>query len=102
MSWFTQTPWVGSVTYGTARTTPGAPVYRSMSEPPQVMVMARIGNKRLNDPYCEPYDFFSSHPAATPFLFGDGSVQMIKHSTNPTILQALATRAGGEPTGSFD
>src|SRR5262245_12741516 len=44
-AFFTRTPWSGLVTSGSARTTPGAPVYVSMIMPPPAMVLARIGRK---------------------------------------------------------
>src|SRR5262249_38073745 len=60
-SLFTPTPWAGVMTGGTARTAPNAPVYVSLIFPAPTMVMARVGQKPLNDPYSEPYDFFSPH-----------------------------------------
>jgi prepilin-type N-terminal cleavage/methylation domain-containing protein/prepilin-type processing-associated H-X9-DG protein len=95
-AFFTQTPWAGVMTYGTARTTPGAPVYVSVVDPAPVMVMARIGRKTLNDPYSEPYDFFTPHPGRGAFAFADGSVRLISTGIDVEVLQALATRNGGE------
>jgi hypothetical protein len=60
------------------------------------MVMARVGSRALNDPYCEPLDFFSPHPYAVSFVFADGSVHSLTTSVDISIVQALATRAGGE------
>jgi prepilin-type N-terminal cleavage/methylation domain-containing protein/prepilin-type processing-associated H-X9-DG protein len=94
---FAQTPWAGVVTWGTVSTTPGAPVYTSIVEPSPCMVMARVGNKPLNDPNSEPYDFFSFHTGVVNFLFCDGSVHGIRTSAPVSALQALATRDGGEP-----
>src|SRR5258708_5758831 len=45
-AFFTKTPWAGVMTGGTARTTPGAPVYTAILEPPSVMTMAYIGTHR--------------------------------------------------------
>jgi prepilin-type N-terminal cleavage/methylation domain-containing protein len=98
---FARTPWAGLLTWGTVRTTPGAPVFTSIVEPPPCMVMARIGNKPLNSPDSEPYDFFSFHTGTVLFLMCDGSVQQIRTSTPVPVLQALATRDGGEPVGDF-
>jgi prepilin-type N-terminal cleavage/methylation domain-containing protein/prepilin-type processing-associated H-X9-DG protein len=99
---FTRTPWAGAVTGGTCRTTPGAPVYYTMIEPAQVMVLARIGRKPLLDFYAEPYDFFSPHPGLVNFVLADGSVRALRSSTDLTVLQGLATRAGGEAVGVPD
>jgi prepilin-type N-terminal cleavage/methylation domain-containing protein/prepilin-type processing-associated H-X9-DG protein len=94
---FTQTPWVGAFSKGSARTTPDAPVYVSVIEPAPTMVMARIGGRKaLNDPYSEPYDFFSPHGEVVNFLFVDASVHALFRGMNLTTLRALATRAGGE------
>jgi prepilin-type N-terminal cleavage/methylation domain-containing protein len=101
-AFFSQTPWAGVMTGGTARTTPDAPVYRSIAESAPVMVMARVGNKPLNDPNCEPYDFFSPHPSQVLFALADGSVRGLNTATDVAVLQALATRDGGEPVGPGD
>jgi prepilin-type N-terminal cleavage/methylation domain-containing protein len=101
-AFFSQTPWAGVMTGGTARTTPDAPVYLSIAESAPVMVMARIGNKPLNNPYCEPYDFFSAHRNLVYFVLADGSVHGLSTQTDVTVLQALATRSGDEPIGSGD
>jgi prepilin-type processing-associated H-X9-DG protein len=50
-----------------------------------------------NDPNSEPYDFFSPHRQMCHFLFADGSVQAIPLTIDARVIQALATRAGGEP-----
>jgi prepilin-type N-terminal cleavage/methylation domain-containing protein len=94
---FTQTPWAGVMTGGSAQTTPDAPVYRSVIDPAPAMTLARIGLKQLLDPYCEPYDFFSAHPGIVQFAFADGSVHPLSSSVDNAVLQALATRNGGEP-----
>jgi prepilin-type N-terminal cleavage/methylation domain-containing protein len=91
-----QGPWAGVMTGGTIRTTPGAPVYSSMVELAPVMVLARVGNKTLNSPYSEPYDFFSPHSPVVQFLFADGSVHALSSGTDLTVLQGLATISGGE------
>jgi hypothetical protein len=91
---FTQTPWAGVMTGGTARTTPDAPVYTSMIHPAPVMVLARIGIKPLNDPHSEPHDFFSPHHGVNQFLFADGSVRPVSLDTDLQVLQALASRYG--------
>jgi prepilin-type N-terminal cleavage/methylation domain-containing protein/prepilin-type processing-associated H-X9-DG protein len=93
---FVRAPWAGVMTNGVVQTTPGAPVYTAMMFGPPAMVMARIGNKPLNSPFSEPFDFFSSHPGGVEFAFADGSVRLVRASTPEYILQAMATRAGSE------
>jgi prepilin-type N-terminal cleavage/methylation domain-containing protein len=102
-AFFAQSPWAGVMSGGTVRTTPGAPVYNSIMEYAPPMVMARVNKKGLNDPYSEPYDFFSPHTGVALFVFADGAVHPISRSIEIGILQALATRSGGEPitTGDF-
>ena len=99
---FARVPWVGAVTGGSVRTTPNAPVYTSAIMPPVTMPMARVGMKSLNDPWSEPYDFFTPHHAVANFAFCDGSVHSIRTAVNVTTLQQLATRAGGETVGSWE
>lgn len=99
---FTKSSWAGVMTGGTIRTTPGAPVFNALYELAPTMVLARIGNRRLNDPTSEPYDFFSPHPSLVQFVFVDGSVHALPTSTAVSVLQALATRAGNETIDTAD
>lgn len=89
---FTKAPWAGVLTTGTVRTTPGAPVFTSIVELAPAMALARMGNRSINSPYSEPYDFFSGHPGAAYFLFADGSVRPLAESVDLSILHALGTR----------
>jgi hypothetical protein len=84
---------------GGVRTTPGAPVYGASAQPAPAMPLARIGRKHLNDPWSEPYDFFSPHPAVCQFVFCDGSVRGLSFSTPLPVLQAMASRNLGEVVG---
>jgi prepilin-type N-terminal cleavage/methylation domain-containing protein/prepilin-type processing-associated H-X9-DG protein len=43
--------------------------------------------------------FHSRHPSGANFAFADGSVRALSATTDPTVLRALATRNGGEPSG---
>jgi prepilin-type N-terminal cleavage/methylation domain-containing protein/prepilin-type processing-associated H-X9-DG protein len=99
---FAQSPWAGVMTGGTCRTTPGAPVYLSIIDEAPSMVMARIGYRKLNDRYSEPNDFFSPHQGVAQFLFADGAVHALRLPTDINVLQALATRAGGETVRADD
>src|SRR5262249_35169365 len=74
---FAPAPGVGVLDQGTVRTTPGAPVVQSVVHPAPVMVVARAGNKSLNDVFSEPYEFFTPHPAGMNALFADGAVHRI-------------------------
>ncbi len=92
----TQVPWAGVITGGTCRTTPGAPVYSAVVEKPPVMALVRIGNRTLNSPYSEPYDFFSAHRGTVYFTYADGSVHGLSSSIAMPVLHALATRESGD------
>ena len=100
-SLFARSPWAGVMTGGTVRTTPGAPVYTAITELAPAMVLARIGNRTLNSPYSEPYDFFSPHINVVFFAFADGSVQSLTGSTSHELLHALATRDNGDVASAF-
>jgi prepilin-type N-terminal cleavage/methylation domain-containing protein/prepilin-type processing-associated H-X9-DG protein len=100
-SLFARAPWIGAMTRGTVRTTPNAPVYSSSILTAQTMTMARVGRKPLNDPWAEPYDFFSPHPGSSNFVFADGSVHSIRLNVSISVLQALATRASGDVVGEY-
>jgi hypothetical protein len=90
---FAQTPWAGAISRAGCWTTPGAPVYYTIVEPAPTLAMARIGRKTLNDPYSEPYDFFSPHGTVVQFAFADASVHGLSSAVSPAVLQALATMA---------
>jgi prepilin-type processing-associated H-X9-DG protein len=94
---FAQSPWVGVIDQGTIRTTAGAPVYQSVVEPAPVMVVARVGSKPLNDPFSEPYEFFTPHPGGMNALFADGAVHRVPLTIDLDVYRALGSRAGGEP-----
>lgn len=89
-------PWAGVITGGTCRTTPGAPVYSAVVERSPVMAMVRIGNRTLNSPYSEPYDFFSPHRGTVNFVFADGSVRAQATTLELATLHALSTRDAGD------
>jgi len=105
-SLFTRTPWAGAINRGTARITPGAPVFSTIIEEGATLVVAHIFPRRdhfLNSPFSDPYDFFSPHNGIVMFAFGDGGVRPVRTTTPPaTVLRALATRAGGEVVSGDD
>ncbi|MDB5392235.1 MAG: prepilin-type N-terminal cleavage/methylation protein [Planctomycetaceae bacterium] len=92
--------WAGVWMGGTVRTTPGAPVYTATTELAPAMAFSRVGSRALNDPYCEPYDFFSPHTGVVFFLFVDGSVHSLSTSMDQATLQHLATRASDDDAGN--
>ena len=91
-----QSAWAGAMTGGTIRTTAGAPVYTSVVEKAPAIVLARVGNRLLNSPYSEPYDFFSAHGQVVQFAFADSSVRTLNTSIELRVLHALATRNVGD------
>ncbi|MFV0445461.1 MAG: DUF1559 domain-containing protein [Planctomycetaceae bacterium] len=97
---FAQAPWVGVITAGSVRTTPGAPVFGSTLEHSPCMALARIGTRSLLDPFSEPYDFFSMHPGQVQFVFADGLVRGLSAGVDLNVLHALATRDGHESVQS--
>lgn len=99
---FAKSPWAGVFTGAAIYTTPGAAVWRSIQHPAPYLVSARVGSHALNSADSEPYDFFSPHKQVVQFVFADGSVHSLGVKTPIQLLQALATRAGGETVGEFD
>jgi prepilin-type N-terminal cleavage/methylation domain-containing protein/prepilin-type processing-associated H-X9-DG protein len=92
-----KTPWIGAVSYGTVRITPGAPTANINSvEDAPVQVLAHIDVETINDPNADGEDFWTPHPGTANFLFADGSVRPIRITTSLAVLQALMTRSGGE------
>ena len=49
----------------------------------------------------QTYAFSSNHLNMVPFLFGDGSVQMIQDKINGETLNRLASRNDGQPIGEY-
>jgi len=100
-AWFVQAPWIGVLTYGTARTHPRSPTFLVAIEEAPVMALARPSDGPLNHPYSSPYDFFSPHPATGNFAFADGSVRSLAFTVPPAVWRTLATREGGEPVTEY-
>lgn len=100
---FTQSPWAGAINYGTTRITPGAPTLNTGAvEEAPTQTLVHVAVHTLNDPNSDPEDFFTPHLGAAMFLFGDGSVRSVRIGTSLAILQALATRDGGETVNAED
>jgi hypothetical protein len=102
-AFFTRTPWAGAVSFGTTRITPNAPTNNpgAVEEAP-TQVVVHIAAHTINDPNADPEDFFSPHTAVCLFLFADGSVRPLHQRVQLSVLQALATRAGGETVNGND
>jgi prepilin-type N-terminal cleavage/methylation domain-containing protein/prepilin-type processing-associated H-X9-DG protein len=102
-AFFTQAAWAGAVSLGTTRITTGAPVNNPTAlEDAPTQALVHIAVHTLNDPNADPEDFFGPHTGLVMFLFGDGSVRPVKTGISLSILQALATRNGGEVVNSSD
>jgi prepilin-type N-terminal cleavage/methylation domain-containing protein/prepilin-type processing-associated H-X9-DG protein len=96
-SLFTQTPWAGAVSFGTTRVTPGAPTNNPAAvEEAPTQPLVHIAVHTINDPNSDPEDFFTPHGNTAMFLFADGSVRPVRIRIALPVLQALATRNGGE------
>lgn len=57
----------------------------------------RLMNERAGGTFVTPGYWSSNHPAAAHFLFGDGSVRVLKDSMDNEVLNRLMTRAGNDP-----
>jgi prepilin-type N-terminal cleavage/methylation domain-containing protein/prepilin-type processing-associated H-X9-DG protein len=96
-SFFTQAPWAGAVSFGTTRVTRGAPTNNLTAiEDAPTQVLVHIAVHTINDVNSDPEDFFTPHQGTANFLFADGSVRPLRAGISLSILQALATRDGGE------
>jgi prepilin-type N-terminal cleavage/methylation domain-containing protein/prepilin-type processing-associated H-X9-DG protein len=96
-SFFTQTPWAGAVSFGTTRITPGAPTNNATAiEDAPTQTLVHVAVHTVNDPNSDPEDFFTPHTGTANFLFVDGSVRPVRTGISISVLQALATRNGGE------
>jgi len=58
------------------------------------------GPRTPNHPEAHVEDYWSRHPGGVNFVFGDGSVKLIKNSISPAVYRGLFTRSGGEVTSS--
>jgi prepilin-type N-terminal cleavage/methylation domain-containing protein len=102
-SFFTQAPWAGAVSHGTEIVTPGAPVSHTHLERATAQVLAHADPfHALNEGDSDPDDFFTPHTGVGLFCFGDGSVRPVRIGTPAPILEALATRSGGEVVNPED
>jgi prepilin-type N-terminal cleavage/methylation domain-containing protein/prepilin-type processing-associated H-X9-DG protein len=102
-SLFAQTPWAGAVSLGTTRITPGAATNNlSAVEEAPTQTLVHVAVHTINDPNADPEDFFTPHPGTCMFLFADGTVHSLSTGISLSVLQALATRNGGEVVNPGD
>ena len=96
----TQTPWAGAPTGptgpGVGLLSPGFPQNNPGPTHGSEQVLAHAADESLNATDTAPDDFWSPHPGGVNFLFADGSVKMLKPTTNMDIYRALCTRNLGE------
>jgi prepilin-type N-terminal cleavage/methylation domain-containing protein len=101
-SMFAPTPWAGAIPDGVVNVAPDSPGGRNELQLAAVQVMAHAGGDGLNNRYSDADDFFTPHAGAGFFAFADGSVRPIAIGTDPLVLNALATRSGGEVVNPDD
>jgi prepilin-type N-terminal cleavage/methylation domain-containing protein len=96
-----QTTWVGAIT--NTIIPPVNPDFENEEAPVLVLTNtgtaaeARVPNNHLD----HVEDSNSEHPQGVHLMFCDGSVQVINNDIDPTVWEALGTRAGGEANGSY-
>jgi prepilin-type N-terminal cleavage/methylation domain-containing protein/prepilin-type processing-associated H-X9-DG protein len=92
---YTSGPCVGQLRGGAAIWGGGYPGY-SMAT-----TYGIYNSDRLVTGFNEFTTFRSDHEGGAHFLFVDGSVRFVSESVDASLLDALATRAGGESIGAF-
>jgi type II secretory pathway pseudopilin PulG len=96
-----QSTWVGAVTGASV-----PPINLGYeNEGPPVLVLTNTGtaeDKRVpNNDLGHVEDSNSFHPQGVNLMLCDGSVQTINDDIDPAVWEALGTRAGDDPTGSY-
>jgi len=89
---------IRDITDGTSHT-----MMVSDSQEPQPWMRGRRTIRGFSaEPYVNgPDGFGSPHSGGMHILMADGSVQFISEFVDPTIIEAMATKAGGERVGDF-
>lgn len=89
---------IRDITDGTSNT-----MMVSDSQEPQPWIRGRRTIRGFSaEPYVNgPDGFGSPHPGGMQILMADGSVRFISEFVDPAIIEALATKAGGERVGEF-
>lgn len=105
MSRMAEATWLGSITGSEVVYADGwwqrlGFSHRSQNyRPANVHTTCHIRSSVPNAMTNSPSGFFSPHPGGCNFLNADGSVRLITDAVDLTVFRALATRAGGEPSG---
>jgi prepilin-type N-terminal cleavage/methylation domain-containing protein/prepilin-type processing-associated H-X9-DG protein len=96
-----QSTWVGAVTNATIP--PINPDFDNEEAP--VLVLTNTGTaaegRVPNNHFDHVEDANSEHPQGVNLMFCDGSVQVINNDVDPSVWEAIGTRAGGEPNGVY-
>jgi hypothetical protein len=95
-SMFARTPWAGAIKDGLVNVEPDSPAGRNELQLAAVQVLAHAGADGFNNRYCDADDFWTPHVGSGFFAFADGSVRPVAIGTDAAVLNALATRRGGE------
>lgn len=94
--------WAGSPVGGSLPAWQAAAPYGSAEGPQGLVVSHASRNHRPNDPAVSDADvFYSLHPGAVNFVFGDGSVRTISASINGITYENLLNRADGNVIGDY-
>jgi len=93
--------WVGAIT--DSANPPVDPAYDE--EGPPTLILTNTGEaadgRVANNTLGHVEDASSKHTSGVSVMLGDGSVRLINNTINPTIWQALGTRAGGEVVSNY-
>jgi prepilin-type N-terminal cleavage/methylation domain-containing protein/prepilin-type processing-associated H-X9-DG protein len=92
-------PWAGAISRGIVRGGPQNPSRLSPDAAYPAPNFPCVQGNAINittDPDGSLDEFFSEHVGGVNMLFADGGVRFLHDEINQVVLQAMATRAGGE------
>jgi hypothetical protein len=93
---FARTPWAGAIPDGLVNVEPDSPAGRDELQFAAVQVLAHAGGDGYSAKDSDADDFWTPHVGSGFFAFADGSVRPVSIGTDASVLNALATRRGGE------